>query len=311
MDIQKMLYIKKLKENDFNITKASQELYISQPALSKIISNIEKACDVDIFVRNKGKITGFTHIGEIFFADCLKIIDQYEEMSNRLHNLRQKQSKSITIAASPILESIYMQSIMEPLQNKFPDTNFSFVEANSNESIDGLLSHKYNFVIMAVSEDFDIPELTSYMIRSSRFSAYFNINHPLNSKTSINLSDIAKYPITILPEDFSPSGIVTNHLVNNNLSPVILMKNSSWKIQTASLLRGDTISILPKCIKHLLTDAMRTKIVRKRINHSPPWYVKLFENANSLQDETEIEVRSFILEFLKGDFTPPDFYSQG
>lgn len=66
LGIQKLIYLQALVENNFNITAASQKLFISQPAMSKMILNLEREEDMTIFVRRKGRIVGFTNIGQKF-----------------------------------------------------------------------------------------------------------------------------------------------------------------------------------------------------------------------------------------------------
>lgn len=84
MDINQMKYIICIAENNFNITKAADKLYISQPALSKTIKTIEENLSIDIFKRNKGRLIGFSDIGEILYQNALEIIDLENKMQKSI-----------------------------------------------------------------------------------------------------------------------------------------------------------------------------------------------------------------------------------
>ena len=62
IDIQKLMYLHAIVENNFNITTAANKLFISQPALSQMISTLEHDEDFNLFVRHKGRICGLTYI---------------------------------------------------------------------------------------------------------------------------------------------------------------------------------------------------------------------------------------------------------
>lgn len=68
IDLQKLAYFITVVENNFNITKAAQELFISQPALSNAIRSMEKEEGVALFIKNKGRYTELTPAAVI----CMK-----------------------------------------------------------------------------------------------------------------------------------------------------------------------------------------------------------------------------------------------
>ena len=64
MDIRHLRYFVSIVDNDFNLSRASLNLYISQPALSMMISDFENKEGVQLFKRAQGKIVGLTYVGE-------------------------------------------------------------------------------------------------------------------------------------------------------------------------------------------------------------------------------------------------------
>ncbi|VEI47594.1 transcriptional regulator CysB [Actinobacillus equuli] len=55
MDIRHLRYFVAIVDNDFNLSRTSQNLYISQPALSMMISEFEQRENIQLFKRNNNK----------------------------------------------------------------------------------------------------------------------------------------------------------------------------------------------------------------------------------------------------------------
>lgn len=90
MDINQMKYIVCIAENDFNITKAADKLYISQPALSKTIKTIEEYLNIEIFKRKKGRLIDFSDIGKIIYKNALEIIALDNKMQKSILEYKKK-----------------------------------------------------------------------------------------------------------------------------------------------------------------------------------------------------------------------------
>ena len=81
-----------------NITRASEKLFISQPAVSQSIKKLEEELEVSLFIRNKSGVT-LTSIGQEIFTKVdgailsLKDIDKIIEEKNELKKKRKKKIK--------------------------------------------------------------------------------------------------------------------------------------------------------------------------------------------------------------------------
>jgi len=59
-----------------NFTQAADDLFMAQPALSRLISALEKELDLQLFYRNSRSVA-LTPAGTVFFKKCPKILDEY------------------------------------------------------------------------------------------------------------------------------------------------------------------------------------------------------------------------------------------
>lgn len=299
LDIQKLIYLQALVENNFNITAASQKLFISQPAMSKMILNLEREEDMTIFVRRKGRIVGFTNIGQKFYDESIHVVNAYNSMLQNLQTIKANQKETLTIAASPVLLNFYLPDLFYACYNQFPNISFSFIESSHNEAKRGLIDHTYNF---AVLDDFETKNSDDYGIDSdildaSIYNAFISKNHLLKDKLILNWKEISQYPLAYPSGDFPTLKFITQTIAPFNSNPHILLKSTSWQLHINTVLKTNCISILPKFVKLLFSDDLEDKIIQKNINDSSTWFIKLFKNTHNSNTPAASRVREFILDY--------------
>lgn len=82
-----------------NLTRAAEELYISQPGLSRYLSRLEEELGVPLFERRKGKITLNTY-GQLFLANVNLAFDQLEQGVTAVRQMYSKDQNVLSVACS-------------------------------------------------------------------------------------------------------------------------------------------------------------------------------------------------------------------
>ncbi len=88
MDIRQITYFLEVaKSNSF--TKASENLHLSQPALSKMVKSLEEELKVELIDRSARQIS-LTDAGEIVFEQGQMIMKSIDDLSTNLYDLLKK-----------------------------------------------------------------------------------------------------------------------------------------------------------------------------------------------------------------------------
>lgn len=95
MNLKEQLYVTTLARCK-TIAKASEELFITQPALSVYISNLEKYLGVNLFNRT-GKEFQLTYVGQEYVRRAEKMLDMKREFDQIVHDLTRKYDGRIRI----------------------------------------------------------------------------------------------------------------------------------------------------------------------------------------------------------------------
>lgn len=124
MNENKYLYSIKIHELG-SITKAAESLYISQPALSKYIRNLERELGVSLVEREYSPVR-FTEAGEIYFRYAKEALKNYDKMRRGIAEAGISLSKTFTFGISTDLTKYFTKDIVKLALEE--DTNrFAFL----------------------------------------------------------------------------------------------------------------------------------------------------------------------------------------
>lgn len=172
-----------------NFTKAAQNLYVSQPAISKQISSLEKEIGIRLFDRTNKDIC-LTPSGKLFYEFFLKAISEYKKTVKEAQNLVDKEKKTVTIGFLEAWDmSKCMPYVTQALLSHYPDispyfVSYDYKDLNSkieNKEIDIAVSISHNFENLSNVNTKEITKISSLL--------FYSVTHPLADKPSLAFED--------------------------------------------------------------------------------------------------------------------------
>lgn len=115
-----------------SFTKAASELYISQPAVSKHIQELESDYQVRLFER-KGNLNLLTTAGELLLSHADTILHDYKQMAFEMNLLTQNHAGELRIGASTTIAQYLLPAPLSLFIRKFPDIKVTLLTANSTD----------------------------------------------------------------------------------------------------------------------------------------------------------------------------------
>lgn len=110
-----------------NITAAAQKLYISQPALSRMILDLERNLGAPLFIRDRGNLH-LTQAGEVYLRGCRDVLSISKGVSKEISSLTNSQGGRITLGVTPLTGEFLIPFILDPFEQKFPHVELVLVE---------------------------------------------------------------------------------------------------------------------------------------------------------------------------------------
>lgn len=109
-----------------NITKAAQLLYMSQPALTSRLRQIEQEFDVKLVHRSTKGIQ-FTPEGELLTEFAAEVITKMEQIKDKVKNFSHENAGTIVIAASNYFTLYTLPPILKAFKKEYPLVNFKVI----------------------------------------------------------------------------------------------------------------------------------------------------------------------------------------
>ncbi|MEQ2564083.1 LysR family transcriptional regulator [Ventrimonas sp. CLA-AP-H27] len=146
MTQNELLYILTIAEHG-NITRAAQELFISQPSLSESLNKVEQEFGKTIFDRTQEGLVP-TAFGLRYLDTARKILDRCKRLEADLDEYRQMRRGKLTFGIPMNLGTYLLPKILPAFQELYPDITVQFKENNSSELDKLMLSGKLDFSVM-------------------------------------------------------------------------------------------------------------------------------------------------------------------
>ena len=225
IELYRIFYVVAVNQN---ITKASEKLNISQPAITKHIKNLEDALGVILFNRTRKGVV-LTPIGQKIFLEIKNALTIFDNVENEIKNYKDNDCGTIRIGISTTLVRILMNYINN-FYKKYPNVKIEINTDTTKDNIKLLQNGLLDFVVCKLPNNLD-NDLNFIKIGGSSYEFVANKELYSNIEQPIKLSNLLKYPI-LLQKEPSNSYFSAKRLFKENNLEV----DSKLNIGSSSLL---------------------------------------------------------------------------
>ncbi|MCQ2535661.1 MAG: LysR family transcriptional regulator [Lachnospiraceae bacterium] len=198
MTLQQLAYSVKIAETK-SMNKAAAELFISQPALSSSIHELEEELGVEIFIRNqKGVIV--TTEGENFLSYARQIVEVGNMLKDRYSSEEMKTDK---FSVSMQHYSFAVEAFMKLAEEfKLHDFELAIHETKTAEVIENVekfrsevgIIYQSEFNQKAIDKILADKKLEFISLFDCAVYVYMSADHPLAKKEKVTFEDLSDYP---------------------------------------------------------------------------------------------------------------------
>ena len=132
---------------NLSFTKASNELFITQPAITKHIKELEAEFEVKLFDRTGNKIS-LTQAGKILLSYSDHIISLHNEAKFELSQLKGNLEGSLRLGASTTIAQYVIPAALAKFNERFPEIKLSLTNGNTEQIEQRLLKNEVDIGIV-------------------------------------------------------------------------------------------------------------------------------------------------------------------
>lgn len=161
-----------------SLSKAAEALYISQPALSRYVQNLEQRTGIRIFNRVGNRFLP-TPEGKCLLSYAKQISDIELEMQRELLDLANSNNGLLRLAVPTLRSPYLLPNIIPAFKRRYPNVNVEILELHSKEIELALTEGRVDFAIL--NSDIKYPHTVSEFIRCDEVLLAVPPNHPFVS----------------------------------------------------------------------------------------------------------------------------------
>lgn len=222
--------------NHCNITKASEELNISQPAISKSIKNLEEQLGGKLFVRTKRGVV-LTEEGKEFYNYIKQAIEYITNAENKFTDLINLETGCIKIGISTTLTKEFLIPYLEKFHALYPKIDIQIVTNLTSDLIPKLRNGLIDIIILNLNDknygnDIDI-------IKCKKVNDCFVVNDKFKKllNKEISMKDLNNYPLILQTKGSNTREFLDNVARENNvvLKPNIELASYSLVVEFSKI----------------------------------------------------------------------------
>lgn len=211
--------------NHLSFTKASEELFITQSSVSKIIKSLEDELGSLLFYRTPE--IKLTDVGKELYKHSVDIMSLIDNIPTELDNLTDLKKGTIRIGIPPIIGSSFFPAIIGKFKAKYPGIEITLVEVGSKIIQEELNTGNLDVGIICSypdqEESFEINKLLE-----SPLVVGVHKDNPLADMDKLSFKDLEDEKFILFNKDFSLYDSIIDACGKNGFMPKIIC-NSSQK----------------------------------------------------------------------------------
>lgn len=243
---------------ELSFSKAAQQLYISQPALSQSIQRLERELGVDLFVREATGIR-LTNAGKTFLSDGHEILSMAERMKEHIGQIANSTEAHLRFGISPFYSKHYLPKIIPMFHRQYPNVSLDIEEMPSVRLEEMVLQGEVEFCLMPLPTVGQA--LRCEILYQEQILFAIPQKHWLTNKLTMSLSDELPFvdlkharnePFLSLKKEQKFYEMGKRLCRNSGFEPKVIFSSMNWDTIHALIAEGMGVGFVPEILMNAL-----------------------------------------------------------
>ncbi len=229
-----------------SLTKAAEELYISQPAVSRSIKQLEMQLGVTLFTRTHRGMVLSAQGGKVIFSEVERALTLLGEAEKRIAEMKTSATGKLRIGASDTIFEYFLADKIVDFHEKFPAVKIDLVADFTPDTIEKLKQDKLDvaFVNLPITPQPELKlhgncmRLNDIFIAGEKFA-------PL-AGNKLSFAELKKQPLIMMEKNTVARRSLDNFLGSLGVELQPSIEVGSWDLMKRLVLRGMGIGVIPR-----------------------------------------------------------------
>lgn len=225
--------------NSGSFTATAKALYMTQPAVSHVIHDLEQEVGTTLLERVPKKIS-LTPAGLILFEKAKHLLSAYEDLENEISNLNEL--APLRIGSCITVAHTFLIPLIELMKETYPNLIMPVTIASASVILEKLEKNEIDIAFIEGAfpqEKFHSFELDSYKIMPVCSPSFIPSNH-------ISLHELIKHPLLLREKGSAIRDVFDSELFLHNIEIQPLWTSSNSNVLMKAAIQGMGIALLPE-----------------------------------------------------------------
>lgn len=231
-----------------NFSRAAQNLFITQPAVTHQIQTLEDVMGLKLFIRSKHNVE-LTPAGQSFCNDVQDILTRLNMAVAKAKNYSKEFEASLSIGYGGIVEVKYLSDILKIYKEKMPNVHLYIKMADPVEKSNLFSCNKLD-IVFAVKESIENVKETCYLeLYKAKFVCVMPKSHALSNYTKLSIADFKGQSLIFLDPIKCPSEMARVQRSIHDTCPEAVVYYSDSAINSYTMIKGRLgIAVMPNFV---------------------------------------------------------------
>ena len=228
MNISQLEYFKVTCKYE-NISKAAQELHVSQSAISKSIKELEKEFEISLFNRYNNSLL-LTPEGRDFLTLVDKVLSEVDLLYTSARDINNN-NNVIRVGVSPLVGSCLLPPFYQELQDYDTSITLDTTELNTNKILTEIENEKIDVGLIA-SNEVNLSRLGYIHLLDVSLVFCTNIANKLATNKAISFNMLTDEPLVLIRPDSVENKLLLERFRDAEVIPnILLYSDQAYTIQ--------------------------------------------------------------------------------
>lgn len=224
-----------------SIRGASELLFVSQPAVSRLLSHMEQQIGFALFERIRGRLHA-TQEAKKLYHEVEAVYEKMQRLNELANELKEHQEGILNLVASPSLGQMLIPSAIARYRQHHPQVKLGFHYLTHLPLAERLLKQQADLAITILP--LNHPNLAQEEIGTGKMVCICPYNHPLSRLAMLTVQDLLPYPFISYDRN-SPFGkMVQQFMLQQTENPKVVVEVGSPQNACALVQAGAGISLV-------------------------------------------------------------------
>ncbi|MBJ9956169.1 LysR family transcriptional regulator [Acinetobacter courvalinii] len=235
-----------------SFTRTAEQLYLTQPTISKILQQLEEQLQVQLLVKpehGRKRQVELTEIGQRIYQHALELLQAEQNIFLEIENYQQLKTGTLKLGVPPLGSQLLTTALFDYHQ-QWPEIELAFLEVGSKGIEQALMNNELDVGVLLHPFDqqiFNSIELCNYplMVLLRRDATWA-------TRKKIYLEELQHQSFLMFPENFSLNRIILDACEQHGFYPSIACRTSQWNLLADMVLQRMGIALLPQYYTDML-----------------------------------------------------------